>query len=57
VLLRCKEVLHTQGFLVVPTGKNPEDSNLTCVEAMQWVLLYLPICYERCDWEYLAERG
>jgi hypothetical protein len=32
----------------VPTGKNPEDSNLTSVEAMQWVLLYLYICHDMC---------
>jgi hypothetical protein len=28
--------------LGVPTGKNPEDSNLASVEAMQWFLLYFP---------------
>jgi hypothetical protein len=30
-----------------PTGKNPEDSNLASVEAMQ-VLLYLSIGNDRC---------
>jgi hypothetical protein len=40
--------LHTQGFLGVPTGKNPDDSNLASVEAMQWVLLYLSIGHDRC---------
>jgi hypothetical protein len=29
--------------LGVPTGKNPDDSNLASVEAMQWVLLYLSV--------------
>jgi hypothetical protein len=29
--------------LGVPTGKNPGDSNLASVEAMQWVLLFLSI--------------
>jgi hypothetical protein len=44
VPLRCQQELHTQGFLGVPTGKIPEDSNLASVEAMQWVhLLYLSI--------------
>jgi hypothetical protein len=28
--------------------KNPEDSNLASVEAMQWALLYLPIGHDRC---------
>jgi hypothetical protein len=32
-----------KGFLGVPTGKNPEDSNLWSVEEMQWVPLYLSI--------------
>jgi hypothetical protein len=39
--LRCQQELHTQGFSGVSTGKNPEDSNLASVEAMQWVLFYL----------------
>jgi hypothetical protein len=39
---------HAQGFLGVPTGKNPEDSNLASVEAMQWVLLDLSIDHDRC---------
>jgi hypothetical protein len=34
------------GFLGVPTGKNPEDSNLASVEAMQWVLLCLSIGHD-----------
>jgi hypothetical protein len=33
--------------LGVPIGKNPEDSNLGNVEAMQWVLLYLFIGHVR----------
>jgi hypothetical protein len=37
-----------QGFLGVPTRKNPEDSNLASVEAMKWVLLYLSIGHNRC---------
>jgi hypothetical protein len=32
--------------LGVPTGKNPEDSNLVSVEAMQWGLLYLSIGHD-----------
>jgi hypothetical protein len=32
--------------LDVPTGKNSEDSNLTSVEVMQWVLLYLSIGHD-----------
>jgi hypothetical protein len=32
----------------VPTGKNPEDSNLARVEAMQWVRLYLSMRYDGC---------
>jgi hypothetical protein len=31
----------------ISTGKNPEDSNLTSVETMQWVLLYLSIGDDR----------
>jgi hypothetical protein len=34
--------------LEVSTGKNPKDLNVAKVEAMQWVLLYLSICYDRC---------
>jgi hypothetical protein len=41
----------------VPTGKNPEDSNLASVEAMQWVLLYLSIGRDKCYWEHLAQHG
>jgi hypothetical protein len=48
VPLSCQQKLHTQGFLDVPTAKNPEDPNLASVEAMQWVLLYLSICHDRC---------
>jgi hypothetical protein len=32
----------------VSTGKNPDDSNLQSVEAMQWVLLYISIGHDRC---------
>jgi hypothetical protein len=46
VPLRCQQELHTQGFLGVPTGKNPEDSNPAIVEAMQWVLLSLTIGHD-----------
>jgi hypothetical protein len=38
--LRRQQDLHTIGILGVPTGKNPEDSNLAIVEDMQWVFLY-----------------
>jgi hypothetical protein len=48
VSLRCQQEPQTQGFLGVPTGKNPKDSNLVSVEAMQWVLLYLSICHDKC---------
>jgi hypothetical protein len=34
--------------LGVPTGKNPEDSNLENMMGMQWILLYLSIRYDRC---------
>jgi hypothetical protein len=33
--------------LGVPTGKNPEKSNIASVETMHWVLLYLSIGHER----------
>jgi hypothetical protein len=46
-----------RGFLGVPTGKNPEDSNPESVEAMQWVLVYLSIGHGRCYSEHLAQRG
>jgi hypothetical protein len=46
VPLRCQQELLTQGFLGVSTGKNPEDSNLASVEAMQWALLYLSIGHD-----------
>jgi hypothetical protein len=48
VPLRCQQELHAQGVLGVPTGKNPEDSNLAGVVAMQWVLLYVSIGHDRC---------
>jgi hypothetical protein len=35
------------GFLDVLTRKNPEDSNLASIEAMQWALLYLSIGHDR----------
>jgi hypothetical protein len=44
VPLRCQEELH----LGVPTGTNPEDSNPSSVEVMQWVLLYLSIGHDKC---------
>jgi hypothetical protein len=43
VPLCCQQELPTQRFLGVPTGKNPENSNLVSIEVMQWVLLYLSI--------------
>jgi hypothetical protein len=55
--VKCQQELHTQGVLVVPTGKNPEDSNLASMEGMQWVLLCLSIGHDRCYWEHLAQRG
>jgi hypothetical protein len=45
--LRCQQEVHTQRFLGVPTGKNPEDSNLVSREATQWVLHYLSIGDDR----------
>jgi hypothetical protein len=39
VPLHYQQELHAEGFLSIPTGRNPEDSNLASVEAMQWVLL------------------
>jgi hypothetical protein len=36
-----------KGLLGVPTGKIPQDSNLISMKAMQWVLLYLSIGYDR----------
>jgi hypothetical protein len=47
-LFIVKQKLHTQGFLGVPTGKNPEDSHLVGKKVMQWVLLYLSISHDRC---------
>jgi hypothetical protein len=35
VLLCCQQELHMQVLLGVPTGKNPEDSNLVSVDAIQ----------------------
>jgi hypothetical protein len=35
--------------LAVLTGKNPDDSNLTSVEAMQWVLHYLSVGHDMCS--------
>jgi hypothetical protein len=44
VPLSCQQELHKQEFSNVPTGKNPEDSNLAwSVEAMHWFLLHLSI--------------
>jgi hypothetical protein len=36
------------GVSGVPTGKNPENSYLKCVEDMQWDLLYLSISHDGC---------
>jgi hypothetical protein len=52
VPLHCQQELHAQGFLGIPTGRNPEDSNLASVEVMQWVLLHISISY----WEHLAQH-
>jgi hypothetical protein len=57
VPLRYQQELHLQGFLGVPVGKNPDDSNLACMEAMQWVFLYLSISHDRYYWEHLAQHG
>jgi hypothetical protein len=38
----------------IPTGKYPEDSNLTSMEAMQWVLFCLSIGDDR---RYRVEAG
>jgi hypothetical protein len=46
--LRCQQELHIQDVLGISTGKNPKDSNLAIVEAMQWVLLYLSVGHDRC---------
>jgi hypothetical protein len=37
-----------KGFLCVHTDKNPEDSNVASLEAMQWVLLCLSVGHDRC---------
>jgi hypothetical protein len=42
ITLRCQKELHIQGYLGVPPSKNPGDSDLASVEAMQWDLLYRP---------------
>jgi hypothetical protein len=54
VPLRCQQELHTQGFLRVPTSKNPEYSYLASVGAMQWVLLYLSISQRAEAWQFVA---
>jgi hypothetical protein len=36
VSVHCRQELHTQAYLGVPTGKNPDNLNLACVEAMWW---------------------
>jgi hypothetical protein len=38
---------YTRG-LGVPTDKDPKDSSLVTVGAMQWVLLYIFIGHDRC---------
>jgi hypothetical protein len=40
--------MHTQSISGEPKGKNPEDSNLAIVEAMQWVFVYLSIGHKEC---------
>jgi hypothetical protein len=57
VTLCCQQELHAQGVPGVFTGKNPEDSNVAGVEAIQWVLLYLSMAYDRRSWEQLASHG
>jgi hypothetical protein len=39
--LHHQQKLHTQGFFGVPTGKNPEDSNVAGKEVTLCFLLYL----------------
>jgi hypothetical protein len=56
VPLCCQQKLHTQRFLGFPIGKNPEDSKLVSMEAMQWVL-YLSIGDNRRYWKHLAWHG
>jgi hypothetical protein len=56
VPLRCQQELDTQGCLGVPTGKNPGDSNVASVEAMQWALLYLSIGHDIGNISYSAAK-
>jgi hypothetical protein len=41
-----RSCIHKGGY--VSRGKNPEDSNLPSVEAMQWVLLCLSVGHDTC---------
>jgi hypothetical protein len=45
VPLGCQQELRTLGGLGVPTGKNPEDSNLVRVEAMRLATNYTSYNY------------
>jgi hypothetical protein len=47
-MVKCLSLANTQGYLSFPNGKNPEDSKVASVEAMQWVLLYLSLGHDRC---------
>jgi hypothetical protein len=52
-MMRClfvvnRSCIYVLRFLGVPICKNPEDSNLASLVAMQWVLLCLSICNNRC---------
>jgi hypothetical protein len=42
VMLQCLFAVNSRsirkGFLVIPNGKNPKDSNVASVEAMRWAL-------------------
>jgi hypothetical protein len=57
VPLHCQQVLHTRGFLDVPTSKNPEESSLASMQATEWVLLYLSIGHYWCYYEPLTQQG
>jgi hypothetical protein len=47
-VVKCLFVVNRSRIYVSSHVKNPEDSNLAGVEAMQWVLLYLSICHDKC---------
>jgi hypothetical protein len=49
VPLRCQQELHTQEFLVVPTGKNLRGFKSGERGGHAVGPLYLSVCYGRCD--------